>query len=58
MSDPAYCLLGARAIQEKIAAIRQEIAGVRQAEDIECLHRMRVGNAPVEECAVDFFRNA
>lgn len=35
---------GAAILLKHLAALRQEAAGVRRAEDIECIHRMRVAS--------------
>lgn len=35
---------GAAVLLKHLAALRQETAGVRRAEDIECIHRMRVAS--------------
>lgn len=37
-----YCLFGIEALRQRLPALTQEIAGVRAAEDIEYIHRMRV----------------
>ena len=39
-----YCLFGLEALRARLPAITQEVAGVRLAEDIECVHRMRVAS--------------
>ncbi len=36
------CVFGAEIILRHLTALEQEIEGVRLAEDIECIHRMRV----------------
>jgi len=38
----ATCVYGAKIIQRHLAAMAAEVDGVRAAEDIECIHRMRV----------------
>lgn len=38
----ATCIYGAKIIQRHLAAMAAEVEGVRAAEDIECIHRMRV----------------
>jgi len=38
----ATCVYGAKIIQRHLAAMAAEVEGVRAAEDIECIHRMRV----------------
>jgi len=40
--DPSLRLLAASALGERLAAMRQHIPGVREAEDIEAVHQMRV----------------
>jgi CHAD domain-containing protein len=52
-----YCLFGIEALRQRLPALTQEIAGVRAAEDIEYIHRMRVATrrlraalALFEEC--------
>lgn len=42
--DDGTCVFGATAITRHVGALRQEIEGVRQAEDIEYIHRMRVAS--------------
>ncbi len=39
-----YCLFGLEALRERLPALAQESDGVRRAEDIECVHRMRVAS--------------
>ncbi len=39
-----YCLFGLEALRARLPAISQEADGVRLAEDIECVHRMRVAS--------------
>jgi CHAD domain-containing protein len=38
------CSFGAAVLKKHLAALRQEVDGVRQAEDIEHIHRMRVAS--------------
>jgi len=40
----ATCIYGAKVIQRHLAALSAEVAGVRTAEDIESVHRMRVAS--------------
>ena len=42
--DESLRLLGAEAFLKRLDALTGEIGGVRKAEDIECLHRMRVAS--------------
>lgn len=42
--DQSYYLFGAEALLKRLQALVQEIPGVRQGEDIECIHRMRVAS--------------
>jgi len=55
--DASYALFGAEALLKRLQALTQEVDGVRQAQDIECVHRMRVASrrlrsalALFEEC--------
>ena len=43
-SDQAICRYGASVMSRYLAALRQELAGVRQGVDIEAIHRMRVAS--------------
>ena len=43
----SYYLFGLEALQERLPALANEIEGVRAAEDIECVHRMRVASRRV-----------
>ena len=40
----SYYLFGLEALQTRLPALAKEIDGVRAAEDIECVHRMRVAS--------------
>ena len=40
--DRGYCLFGLEALRQRAPVVAQHIAGVRQAEDIEAVHQMRV----------------
>lgn len=42
--DQAVCQFGASVMSRYLAALRQEMAGVRQGVDIEAIHRMRVAS--------------
>jgi CHAD domain-containing protein len=42
--EESTCVYGGDAIRKHIQSMRQEIEGVRQATDIECIHRMRVAS--------------
>lgn len=42
--DQATCAFGAAKILTHLQALEDEMAGVRLAEDIECIHRMRVAS--------------
>jgi CHAD domain-containing protein len=42
--DQATCAFGATKILTHLQALEDEISGVRLAEDIECIHRMRVAS--------------
>jgi len=42
--DQATCAFGATKILTHLQALENEISGVRLAEDIECIHRMRVAS--------------
>lgn len=43
-SDESVCVYGAGILQKNLTAFQEEIAGVRLAEDIEFIHRMRVAS--------------
>lgn len=42
--DKSICVYGAGILKKNLEAFQEEIAGVRQAEDIEYIHRMRVAS--------------
>ncbi|HEY9087190.1 MAG TPA: CHAD domain-containing protein, partial [Anaerolineaceae bacterium] len=42
--DESICVFGSGVILRHITALRAEINGVRQAQDIEYIHRMRVAS--------------
>jgi CHAD domain-containing protein len=42
--DKAVCIYGAGLLLKHLQALNTEIDGVRRAEDIECIHRMRVAS--------------
>lgn len=52
----AFCLFGAEALTERLNALNKEISGVRKAEDIECIHRMRVASRRLR-IAINVFQN-
>jgi CHAD domain-containing protein len=57
MTDPlvdSYYLFGLEALQERLPALAQEIEGVRAAEDIEYVHRMRVASRRVRNALALF----
>jgi len=61
--DESFCLFGAEAVLKRLEALEQEIEGVCKADDIECIHRMRVASrrlrsvfAIFEECFKDIKR--
>jgi CHAD domain-containing protein len=43
-TDPGYALFGAESMLEQLAALAKQIEGVREARDIEHIHRMRVAS--------------
>jgi CHAD domain-containing protein len=54
--DQAICNYGAGVISRFAAALRQEIEGVRQGQDIEAIHRMRVASRRIRS-ALPLFEN-
>jgi CHAD domain-containing protein len=42
--DAGYILFATEALLKRLQALTQEMDGVRQAQDIECIHRMRVAS--------------
>ena len=52
--DESYCLFGTKALLKHISVIEQEIEGVIKAEDIECIHRMRVASRRLRSTFVLF----
>ncbi len=46
-NDEGFCVFGAIVLDKYLEALRQEVDGVRQAEDIEYIHRMRVASRRV-----------
>jgi CHAD domain-containing protein len=42
--DAGYILFATEALLKRLQALTQEMEGVRQAQDIECIHRMRVAS--------------
>lgn len=53
-SDESYCLFGTEALLKRLQALTQEAEGVRKAEDIECIHRMRVASRRLRSALVLF----
>lgn len=53
--DPGYCLYGARNLLDLLGSLGGEIEGVRKAEDIEYVHRMRVATRRIR-AALPLFR--
>jgi len=54
--DESYALFGAEALLKRLQALTQESVGVRQAEDIEYIHRMRVASRRLR-AALDLFQD-
>lgn len=54
--DGSVCVFGAIALDRYLDALRQEILGVREAKDIECVHRMRVASRRMRS-ALDLFES-
>jgi len=54
--DPGYCLYGAGNLLVLLGALGGEIEGVREAVDIEYVHRMRVATRRIR-AALPLFRN-
>ncbi len=52
----AFCLFGASALLERLNALNKEIGGVYKAEDIECIHRMRVSSRRLRS-AINVFQD-
>lgn len=44
LNASAFCLFGAKALLERLKSLNKEIKGVYKAEDVECIHRMRVAS--------------
>lgn len=44
LSEPAFCLFASEALAKRTWALLDEIPGVRENKDPECLHRMRVAS--------------
>ncbi len=45
-----YCFFGADTIRPLLRSLSREIEGVREAEDIEFIHRMRVASRRIRSC--------
>jgi CHAD domain-containing protein len=54
--DASYTLFGADALLKRLQALTQESGGVRQAEDMEYIHRMRVASRRLR-AALDLFQD-
>jgi len=54
--DASYALLGAKCVWEQVRALSRQIDGVRNREDIECVHRARVASRRLRT-AFALFRN-
>lgn len=54
--DASYAMFGAEALLKRLQALTQESGGVRQAEDIEYIHRMRVASRRLR-AALDLFQD-
>ncbi|MDG6256280.1 MAG: CHAD domain-containing protein [Methanomicrobiaceae archaeon] len=54
--DSGYCLYGARNLLDLLGALGGEIEGVREAEDIEYVHRMRVATRRIR-ATLPLYRN-
>jgi CHAD domain-containing protein len=52
--DESTCIFGAGVLSRHLNALKKEIPGVRQSEDIECIHRMRVASRRLRN-AFDLF---
>src|SRR3974377_38819 len=50
----SYYLFGLEALQERLPALANEIEGVRAAEDIECVPRMRVASRRIRNALALF----
>lgn len=55
-ADPGYCLYGAKYLLSLVEALTGEIEGVRIAEDIEYVHRMRVATRRIR-AALPLYRD-
>lgn len=55
-ADPGYCLYGAKYLLTLVEALTGEIEGVRIAEDIEYVHRMRVATRRIR-AALPLYRD-
>lgn len=56
MSDEYTCNYGSKLLRKHTLALLQEVEGVRLAEDIECIHRMRVASRRLR-AALPLFRD-
>lgn len=53
--DEGFCSFAAQSLQKRLEALTREIEGVREAEDIEFVHRMRVASRRLRS-ALSLFR--
>jgi len=44
---PAYCLFGAETILNRVGELEKQIAGAKNSDDIEYVHRLRVASRRV-----------
>lgn len=54
--NPDYCLYGAKVLLTQVKRLQDEIEGVRDGRDIECVHRMRVATRRTR-AALPLFRD-
>ena len=55
-SNDSYCLFGAKTLLKRLQDVVKEIDGVRKAEDIECIHDMRVATRRMRSALALFER--
>lgn len=53
-ADEGFCVYGAEVLSRHLSALRQEIEGVRLADDIEYVHRMRVASRRLRSALPQF----
>src|SRR5665811_1344774 len=49
-----YCFLGEETLRPLLRSLSKEIEGVREAQDIEFIHRMRVASRRIRSCLALF----